>query len=103
MYNSDEELWAALRQLEQSIYNHERWRKNLTRTIICRLPYDHHDVAENPHRQCHFGQWYYNNLSQNLRDYSAFVAIEIEHERMHQLAAQFSCVGERGISLSERV
>ena len=100
MYNSDEELWAALRQLEQSIYNHERWHKDLTRTIICRLPYDYHDVAENAHRQCHFGQWYYNNLSQNLRDYSAFVAIEIEHERMHQLAAQLLRASANEVSVS---
>src|SRR5512144_3038940 len=88
MYNGEEELWAALRHLELAICNQEQWHRDLMRTIVCRLPHNPHDVAENAHHQCRFGQWYYNNLSQNLRDYASFVAIEGVHKRMHQLAAQ---------------
>ena len=55
--HSQEYLESVLKHLEQAIYNHEQWHKDLTRTFICRLPYDHRDVAEDAHRQCRFGQW----------------------------------------------
>ncbi len=89
MFNaSPEELQAALQQLEQAIYNHEQWYKELNRTLICRLPHDRRDVADDAHRQCRFGQWYYNLAPQKLRSNAAFAAMEIEHERMHRLAAR---------------
>lgn len=89
MFNaSPEELQATLQQLEQAIYNHEQWHKELNRTLICRLPHDRRDVAADAHRQCRFGQWYYNFAPQKLHDNAAFAAMEIEHERMHRLAAR---------------
>jgi diguanylate cyclase (GGDEF)-like protein len=78
---------TALEQLTQAIHNHEQWYKNVTRTILCQLPYDQRDVAEAPHRQCRFGQWYYSRDSIPFHHYAAFVAIDAEHARMHQLAA----------------
>jgi diguanylate cyclase (GGDEF)-like protein len=81
-----EVLQAALRELQQAIYNHDRWHKDLTRSLICRLPFDHRDVAENAHKQCRFGQWYYADSSGDLRKHPAFSAIGLEHERMHQFA-----------------
>lgn len=83
-----QELLSTLQQLDQAIYSHEQWLKDVTRTIICRLPYDHRDVAKDACCQCRFGQWYYGNPPQALRDHPAFVAIEVEHRRMHQLGAQ---------------
>jgi len=79
---------AALEQLTQAIYNHEQWRKEVTRTLLCRLPCDERDVREDAHRQCRFGQWYYAGGSQALGDYAAFVAVDADHARMHQLAAR---------------
>ncbi len=88
MFNaSPEELQAVLQQLEQAIYNHEQWHKELSRTLICQLPPDHRDVADNAHRQCRFGQWYYNRAPRQLHGNAAFAAMEIAHERMHRLAA----------------
>lgn len=84
-----EKSHAALLQLSQSIYNHERWYNELTRTIICRLPHDAHDVAEDGHHRCGFGQWYYGgDIPQELRAHPAFTALGIEHEHMHRFAAQ---------------
>lgn len=79
---------AALRQLSQAIYYHEQWHKALIRIIICRLPYDHRDVAEDAHRQCRFGQWYYGDVPPELRDHPGFGVLEAEHESMHRFAAQ---------------
>ncbi|MBI5593251.1 MAG: diguanylate cyclase [Deltaproteobacteria bacterium] len=89
MFNtSKEELQAMLQQLDQALYNHKNWLDELTRTIICRLPYDPNDVAEDAHRQCRFGKWCYGNPPQAFREHPAFVATAIEHHRMHQLGAR---------------
>lgn len=83
-----QELQTTLQQLDQAIYNHEQWLKDLTRSIICKLPYDNRDIADDAHRHCRFGQWYYGNTPQALRDHPAFVAIETEHRHMHQLGTR---------------
>jgi diguanylate cyclase len=85
---SKEEQQAVLKQLDFAIYWHEKWLTDLTRTVICRLPYDLRDVAEDAHRQCRFGQWYYGNAPQALHEHPSFVAIEREHSRMHQLGGR---------------
>lgn len=89
MLNVDrQELQAILHQLDQAIYNHEQWAKNLTRSIICRLPYDNRDIADDSHRQCRFGQWYYGSPHLALQDHPAFAVIGTEHRRLHQLAGR---------------
>lgn len=89
MLNVDKKgLQMTLQQLDQAIYNHEQWFTNLSRSIICRLPYDNRDIADDAHHQCRFGQWYYGNPPEALRDHPGFMAIGAEHRHMHQLAAQ---------------
>ena len=95
------EIWrAALEQLTQAIYNHEQWHKDVTRTIVCRLPCDQRDVAEAAHRQCRFGQWYYSSDSEALRHFAAFVAVDAEHEHMHQLAGRLLRASANEVSIS---
>jgi len=68
MLNIDhQELQSTLQQLDQAIYNHEQWSKDLIHSIICRVPTDIRDSAEDAHRQCRFGQWYYGNPPQAIR------------------------------------
>jgi diguanylate cyclase len=82
-------IQVVVQQLKLAIDNHDRWYKELVRVVACRLPYDQHDVAEDAHHQCRFGQWYYNIASRDpLRDQAGFVAMGVEHKRMHQLAAK---------------
>lgn len=95
---SKEDLQKALQQVDNAIYGHGKWLDDLTRTIICRLPYDHRDVAEDAHRQCLFGQWYYGNAPQALRDHPSFVAIESVHCRMHQLGRRLLLASAREVS-----
>jgi diguanylate cyclase len=81
-----EVLQATLQQLDHALHNHQKWLGEITRTIICRLPHDKRDLAEDAHRQCRFGQWCYDNPPEALREHPAFVAMAIEHHRMHQFA-----------------
>lgn len=82
-----EELQAAIWQLGQAIYNHEQWFKGLERTLICKLNYDQRDMNPQAHRQCQFGEWYYSQAPEKLRQLPSFLAIEDEHANMHRLAA----------------
>lgn len=82
------ETQSAIVQLDQAIYNHGKWYDSITRTLLCRLPYDRGDVAKDAHRQCRLGQWYYSDEPDKLRTHPGFIAIEAEHKNMHRLAAK---------------
>jgi len=82
------DLQATLQQLDQALYNHEQWSKDLTRSLICRLPHDNRDMAQDAHRQCRFGQWYYGTPPDELQSHPAFVAIEGEHRRLHEFGGR---------------
>ncbi len=83
-----DELQAILTQLEQASHNHEQWSRALNRTLVCRLIANQSDLRQDAHRQCLFGQWYYNRAPQKLREHPAFIAVEEAHRHMHQLAAR---------------
>jgi len=97
-----DDLQATLRELDQAIYNHGQWIKDLTRSIICGLPYDIRDIAEDAHQQCRFGQWFYGNPPQALREHPAFSAIESQHRDMHRLAAHLLISAASGTLNSPR-
>lgn len=81
-------LRSTLQQLQQATHDHAEWHESLIRTIVCRLPGNPDDLAENAHHRCRFGQWYYAHASAVLRDQTAFAAMEAEHERLHDIAAR---------------
>ncbi len=85
---SRDKLQGALRELDQARYNHERWYKDLIRTIACGLPIDRRDLAEDSYRQCRFGQWYYAIYDEEFAKNKTFVSIETEHRKMHDMAAK---------------
>ena len=93
-------LRKTLEQLEQAVRDHARWHANLIRSIVCRLPCDPNDLDEKAHRQCRFGQWYYEQAPVELWEQPAFVAIEAEHKRLHQVAAHMLCEVTAGMPVS---
>jgi hypothetical protein len=78
------ELQVLISNVDQAIYNHDRWYEGLITTLMCHLPYDEHDVHDEAFRLCRFGQWFY---------------IESEHRRMHQLAARLLLAAPDGSSI----
>lgn len=84
---SNEELHLVTKQLDQAIYNHEQWSKNLYRNLICRLTPDERDLQDDAHHHCAFGQWYYDHAPAGLRTFAGFNAIEPVHERLHHITA----------------
>lgn len=83
---SRSDIQNASTHLQQALYNHEQWAEALLRTIVCGLPYDSRDMAEDAHRHCRFGHWCEHEAPGILKSRPSFVAIESEHQRMHALA-----------------
>lgn len=92
-------LRTTLQQLQQATHDHAEWHENLIRTIVCGLPCDPGDVAENAHHNCRFGQWYYAEASADLRRQKLFAAMETEHECMHEIAARMLREAAGGIPI----
>ena len=80
------ELQVAIAQLDQAIYNHEQWFKNLVRVLVTRLPPEASDLKPDAHHRCRFGQWYDSDAVGSLRDQPAFVALGEAHKSMHASA-----------------
>lgn len=83
---SRDELQDVFKQLDLAIHWHEKWFAELTRTLVCKMPHDRRDLADDAERHCRFGQWYYGTASEQLHEHPSFAAIAEEHRRMHQLA-----------------
>ncbi|HUX79952.1 MAG TPA: diguanylate cyclase [Alphaproteobacteria bacterium] len=95
-YVSREELQAVLTHLDQATYNHIQWYNSLIRTLICRLPVDKHNISQKSHEECTFGQWYYNDSPQKLRDHPGFSAVGDAHQHMHQMVTHLLFTQEAG-------
>ena len=95
-------LRKTLEQLEQAVHDHARWHDNLIRSIVCHLPCDPNDLDEKAHRQCRFGQWYYEQAPVELWEQPAFAAIEAEHKRLHQVAARMLREATAGMPVSRK-
>ncbi len=81
-----EDLHQFITQLEEGLHDHEIWYNNIMRTLICKLHPDQHDLDDDSHKQCQFGQWYYGYSAPKLRENPAFQAMGATHEEMHKLA-----------------
>ncbi|MBL0311535.1 MAG: diguanylate cyclase [Holophagaceae bacterium] len=81
-----DQLQAMVAQLKEALYGHQLWHGVLVRTLACGLPGDKHDISDAANTECRFGQWYYSNAPEKLRNHPGFIAIGEEHLRMHHLA-----------------
>jgi len=83
---SGSDLRSAVAQLDQAIYNHDQWHKNLVRVLVSRLPPDAADLQPDAERRCRFGQWYDSDAVGALRGLASFVALGDAHRNMHASA-----------------
>lgn len=90
------ELQSMLEHVEQAVHNHAKWYEDLTRILVCRLPFDSRLATPDAHRQCAFGRWYYHVAPEGLHSQPSFVAIEAEHEAMHQRASRLLLKSQNG-------
>lgn len=95
-----DELQSVISQLKEALYNHQQWHGALIRTLVCKLPGDKHDVDPQAHTECRFGQWYYGNTPEKLRQHPGFVAMGEEHQRLHHLARLLLIAADSGKPIS---
>jgi diguanylate cyclase (GGDEF)-like protein len=81
-----DELQSIIAQLKESLNNHLQWHGTLIRTLVCKLPGDKHDISDDAHEECRFGQWYYSAAPEKLRKHPGFIALGEEHRRLHHMA-----------------
>jgi diguanylate cyclase len=75
-----------LHALGVSLTNHSNWMKRLHRSIICHCEIPVDDLAENAHRRCEFGAWYYGNGDTRLKALPLFDEVGELHRRVHEQA-----------------
>ncbi|MFA5959190.1 MAG: diguanylate cyclase [Tatlockia sp.] len=95
-----EELQGIIFQLEQSLYNHQQWYNSIIRSLICKLPSDRRDISADAHKDCRFGQWYYETASEKLRQNPGFIALGEEHHHMHTVTTRLLVTINNGGTVS---
>ena len=99
-YLSQEEMLAAVSELDQALYTHEQWTEEVYAALVCHLQADERDLCDESFRQCRFGQWYYTSGTIKLADQAGFKEVEVEHKRMHQYAASLLRASAHGTPIS---
>jgi len=91
------ELQRMLDALQQAIREHAEWQRRVVRTLVCRLPVDPADLAQDAFCACGFGRWLLEQARHTLKDRPEYGAIESGHRRLHELAAAVMAeLAERG-------
>lgn len=81
-----EQLQRILKTLDDAIVMHDKWRDMLQRTLSCRLPPPAAVLAEDAHRRCAFGHWFYSDGNAGMRKMPTLVEIGELHVAMHSNA-----------------
>lgn len=90
-----QELDSILTTLDKALVLHDQWREQLQRALICKLPPDAANLAQDAHHQCAFGRWYYSAGNAHLRRLETFRKVEAMHETMHKLGRDL-CTHTKG-------
>jgi diguanylate cyclase len=83
-----QELESILETLDNAVAMHDAWREKLQRTVACKLPPQQADMADDAHRRCAFGKWFYSGGNAHLQQLPSFQGIGILHEAMHGRARE---------------
>jgi len=81
-----EVLQRIVKTIDDAISMHDKWRDMLQRTLACRLPLPETVFAEDAHRRCAFGQWFYSDANTALRSMPALLEVGELHIAMHSHA-----------------
>jgi diguanylate cyclase len=83
-------LRDTLQQLQKATQEHREWHQQFLGAIVCGLPNLDDVLAEDAHRCCGFGRWYYGEASTELRELPAFAEVEAQHALYHRVAASMA-------------
>ena len=95
------ELETTLAVLDSAINNHRRWFDKLHTSMLCRQEFPDDILNECAHTHCAFGKWYYGDISESIRSFDEFHALESIHRHMHDNARALAktCINEQTVSV----
>lgn len=85
---SSNHLQTILDRLERATLDHAEWRDRVLRVVSRREAVEPGDLADDPHRHCLFGRWYFEEAPPELRNLASFRMIGAEHETQHRIATR---------------
>lgn len=80
-----EEIQLLTEELEVIIAAHLAWFKQINRTLVCASPVNKADLADDAHLRTPFGQWYYSQEPNPLRENLEFQALAATQLNMHSV------------------
>lgn len=96
------ELETVRDELDQAIAFHNSWFDALNRTLVCGLPHEPADLADDADHRCRFGDWYYHRAGAAIHDHPAFAEIGRAHTMMHARATAVIRVADAGRTIGVR-
>ncbi len=94
---------VALNELDRALANHIQWLRALNRSLVCGLPPNPDDLAEDAHRRCLFGLWYHGRPNALLCEKEEFALLGELHQGMHRLACELLLDGSQGRTVDAEV
>lgn len=84
LFLDEDETQLVINALERADENHQLWLRRLHSGLITGQPEFGEDILHPAaHQRCKFGAWYYHEASDVIREHPHFLAIESQHQRMH--------------------
>ncbi len=80
-----EEIQLLTEELEVIIAAHLAWFKQINRTLVCASPVNKADLADDAHLRTPFGQWYYSQEPNPLRENLEYQALAATQQSMHNV------------------
>jgi diguanylate cyclase (GGDEF)-like protein len=78
--------FTALENLNVAMGHHANWLKDFIRGLLCNEDHHEHDLDENAHHLCQFGQWYDSDGRLLFRNEPLFEDLAERHKAMHDAA-----------------
>lgn len=82
------EILKILQELGVSLTHHSGWLKRFHRTLVCGAEPSVDDLAPDAHCRCMFGQWYYGDIDQRLKDLPLYLEVGDLHQKVHGRARE---------------
>ncbi|QMW16757.1 diguanylate cyclase [Pseudoalteromonas sp. MT33b] len=81
---SNKQLERIIAEIDQAIEWHQSWYKQLLRSLISNVPANKHDLSDNAHNFCEFGQWFNKLPTDTKKLHPHFSEMGTAHQKMHQ-------------------
>ena len=77
------EVETSYTKLNSAIIGHSKWLAEWNTRVICWIPVQEKYFSEQSHRNCYFGQWYYGEQNNYLKQKLEFSVLDEQHRLVH--------------------